>query len=481
MYSCFETKINQTTTGIILILLCLFSKKIIAQTDSSSTLKRPVSIYLRNIIIEGNIRTKDFIILRHLTIAPGDSLSLSDIPGLFEENKSNLVNLQLFIDVQFNLKNWEGKQTDIYITVKERWYSLPMISFDIYDRNFNSWWVTHNADLRRVQYGGRFLQQNVRGRDEELYVILLNGFAQRIEAGYNMPYINKGMSLGLRARIYANRNRTLQYYNLDNKEQFYWDDNKYLRTSYGGSLDFTIRPGIRFRQVLSVSYNYASINDSIYRLNSFYFDSAKTQQYIGLRYTVINDNRDWAAYPLKGSYTEATINKTGVGKLLSTTDLTALYLIYARYIPLSAKWFSSVMLRSKISFPIYQPYYNQRGLGYKSDYVSGYEYYIIDAQSYALVRANVRYRLYRLRIPVMNPFMKTNNYMPVYFYPKLLLESGYALDQTSRTDNPLSNTLLRSIGLGVDIATGYDFVFRVEYSLNHRLEKGLYLHFSGLF
>ena len=139
MYSCFETKINQTTTGIILILLCLFSKKIIAQTDSSSTLKRPVSIYLRNIIIEGNIRTKDFIILRHLTIAPGDSLSLSDIPGLFEENKSNLVNLQLFIDVQFNLKNWEGKQTDIYITVKERWYSLPMISFDIYDRNFNSW------------------------------------------------------------------------------------------------------------------------------------------------------------------------------------------------------------------------------------------------------------------------------------------------------------------------------------------------------
>jgi outer membrane protein assembly factor BamA len=467
--------------GIIATLQSFHCFTAFAQQDSSLVPNKPIYIYVRDIVIEGNKRTKDFIVLRHLTFAPGDSLLLGELHYIFDENKNNLVNLQLFVDVRFNLKNWQGHYTDIYITVKERWYSLPMITFDIYDRNFNTWWVTHNADTRRLQYGGRFLQQNVRGRDEDFFITLLNGFAQRIEAGYNMPYINRSMSIGLRAKVYGNRNRTLQYYNLNNKEMFFWDDNKYLRTSWGASLDFTIKPRIRFRQIISLSYNYASINDSIYRLNPFYFDSVKTQQYLGLRYSVINDNRDWASYPLRGSYTELTLNKTGIGNILSTTNITALYIIYAKYLRIKEKWYATALLRSKFSLPVYQPYYNQRGLGYKSDYVSGYEYYIIDAQSYAIVKTNLRYRLYSFYIPVLNPFQKTNNNFPVYIYPKIHAECGYALDQTNRTDNPLSNTLLRSVGAGIDVATGYDFVFRMEYSINHRMEKGLYLHFSGLF
>jgi hypothetical protein len=356
-----------------------------------------------------------------------------------------------------------------------------MLSFDIYDRNFNTWWVTHNADLRRIQYGGRFLQQNVRGRDEDFYFTLLNGFAQRAEIGYNFPYINKRMSLGLRARLYASRNRTLQYYNYQNKEQFFWDDNKYLRKNIGGTVDITIKPRIRFKQVVSITYNYSSINDSIYRLNSFYFDSSKSQQYLGLRYTAINDNRDWASYPLHGSYFEASLNKTGIGNVLSTTNLTALYLIYAKYVELRPKWFAAAMFRSKFSQPVFQPYYNQRGLGYKSDYVAGYEYYIIDAQSYVLLKTNLKYKLWHFSIPMNNPFQKTNMQIPVYIYPKLMCEAGYAIDRTQRNDNPLANTWLRSIGAGVDLVTGYDFSLRIEYTLNHRMEKGLYLHFSGLF
>ncbi len=467
--------------GLISFLQSINSLNAFSQHDSTIVSTKPVYIYVRNINIEGNNRTKDFIILRHLTFAPGDSLLLGELHYIFDENKSNLVNLQLFVDVRFNLKNWQGLYTDINITVKERWYSLPMITFDIYDRNFNTWWVTHNADSRRLQYGGRFLQQNVRGRDEDFFITVLNGFAQRVEVGYNMPYINRRMTLGLRAKVYGNRNRTLQYYNLNNKEQFFWDDNRYLRNSWGASIDVTFKPKIRFRQILSVSYNKASINDSIFQLNPFYLDSVKTQQFLGLRYSIINDNRDWAAYPLRGSYTELTINKTGIGNLLSTTNLSALYLVYAKYFQLNEKWFAAAMFRSKFSIPVYQPYYNQRGMGYKSDYVSGYEYYIIDAQSYALLKTNLRYKLYSFRIPMLNPFLKTNNYIPVYIYPKIIAECGYAIDQTNRTDNPLSNTLLRSAGAGVDITTGYDFGFRIEYSINHRLEKGLYLHFSGLF
>ncbi len=447
----------------------------------STVMYKPISLYIRNIVIEGNKRTKDFIILRHLTFAPGDSISLKLLNSTFEENKSNLNNLQLFIDVQFNIKNWYKNDIDVYITVKERWYTLPMASFDIYDRNFNTWWVTHKADLRRVQYGGHFLQQNVRGRDEDLFITLLGGFAQRVEVGYSMPFINKQMNFGLKARAYATRNRTLQYYNSENNEQFFWEDNQYLRNSWGADVDFTFKPHIHLKQIFSLGYNHASISDTIYKLNSFYFDSSKTQQYLAIRYSIINDHRDWATYPLKGSYVEFTINKTGTGRLLSNADITAFYLVYAKYMFLHKKWYASAIFRSKISFPVFQPYYNQRGLGYKNDYVAGYEYYVIDAQSYGILKTQLKYQLWWFRLPLITPFQKLNSYIPIYIYPKFLIETGYAIDQTRRTDNPLANTLLRSAGLGIDITTGYDLGLRIEYNVNHRFEKGLYLHLSGLF
>jgi hypothetical protein len=41
--------------------------------------------------------------------------------------------------------------------------------------------------------------------------------------------------------------------------------------------------------------------------------------------------------------------------------------------------------------------------------------------------------------------------------------------------NKLSNTLLRTAGIGVDIISIYDFVLKVDYSVNQLGDKGLYL------
>jgi hypothetical protein len=42
--------------------------------------------------------------------------------------------------------------------------------------------------------------------------------------------------------------------------------------------------------------------------------------------------------------------------------------------------------------------------------------------------------------------------------------------------NKLSNTLLRTAGIGLDIISIYDFVFKIDYSVNQLGDKGLYLH-----
>ena len=40
----------------------------------------------------------------------------------------------------------------------------------------------------------------------------------------------------------------------------------------------------------------------------------------------------------------------------------------------------------------------------------------------------------------------------------------------------LSNTLLRTAGVGLDILSIYDLVLKIDYSVNQLGDKGVYLH-----
>jgi hypothetical protein len=42
--------------------------------------------------------------------------------------------------------------------------------------------------------------------------------------------------------------------------------------------------------------------------------------------------------------------------------------------------------------------------------------------------------------------------------------------------NKLSNTLIRTAGIGLDVISIYDFVLKIDYSVNQLGDKGVYLH-----
>ena len=48
-------------------------------------------------------------------------------------------------------------------------------------------------------------------------------------------------------------------------------------------------------------------------------------------------------------------------------------------------------------------------------------------------------------------------------------------------DNNLSNSLLWGNGISLDYVTYYDKLLRIEFSVNHLGEKGVFLHFSNPF
>src|SRR5690349_20584045 len=95
------------------------SRSIIA-SDYNNNYSTPFVV--GEIIIEGNKRTKPYIIQRELPFKPGDSIYLPDLVKGFEISRQQLINTTLFNEVIISLKAFRGYVVDILIQVKERWY-----------------------------------------------------------------------------------------------------------------------------------------------------------------------------------------------------------------------------------------------------------------------------------------------------------------------------------------------------------------------
>ena len=96
-------------------------------------------ITVTSITLNGNLKTQNDIILRELSFEKNKSYSNHDLTKRIKESKENLINLRLFNFVEINKNETQGT-VQIIIDVIERWYIWPYPVFEIYERNFNTWW-----------------------------------------------------------------------------------------------------------------------------------------------------------------------------------------------------------------------------------------------------------------------------------------------------------------------------------------------------
>jgi len=465
-----------------LFLTSIFSyDKSFAQVLDSA-LANDFSVCIRHIVIEGNVKTKPQVILRELLFAENDSIQFKNLNQNLSESKLNIINTGLFYSVVFNLKNWEGKNIDLYITVEEKWYTYPIPTIDIFDRNFNSWYVEHNHDWKRLQYGIRFLQQNLRGRDENLRVNILFGFVQKFEAAYEIPFIDRKQSFGLQVKVSYIRSKIVAFETRNNIEQFYFDADDFVRKSLVIQSDFTLKPGFHDKNIFTAGYVHSTVEDTIPKLNpDFFLNEKKDQQYFALGYSFIRDNRDIKGFPLHGSYFEANILKMGILPD-DNINMFSIQATYSKYFSLGKNFYLSIRNKLKFSLPEKQPYFTQKGFGYKTDYVSGYEYYVVDGQSFWLGKLNLRYRLFKIELnnsEVHSPLRASK--LPFALYIKTQVDAGYVKDDFYFQNNSLNNSLLIGGGPAIDIVIFYDINFSFEYSINRLGESGLFLHLSTFF
>jgi outer membrane protein assembly factor BamA len=457
---------------ILIVILLVYSIASSAQQDTVSSTQH--CSYLKDISISGKHKTKDNIILRELSVKEDDCIANTSIAEKLEQNRLRLMNLRLFNDVKIT---WTPVSDDTFtmdIFLLDRFPIMPDPNFEFADRNFNVWWTEQNHDLKRINLGLTLNHNNFRGNRETVGVTAQIGYTQKVGLSYARPFADKNQKHGFGASVFGLQNREIAYITTGNKLKFLRSFDNFMQRRFDGSIWYTFRPQYASTHLVQLSFHHYWISDTIAYLNPEYLGEGRTQEdVLRLTYRYEYNGVDNWNYPLKGNrFVGIAEHKIA---LLSGKAQSSISLHYDHYLNPWKKWYASFIFRGRVSAGQRQPYIFRQNLGYDYDYVRGYEYYVIDGSCFGIIRANFKRELLNIRINLPIRFFEV---IPLRIYGKVYGDFGAGYNKYPVEDN-LNNRALYSAGVGLDIITFYDIKLRVEYTVNHLNEKGLYLHRNG--
>jgi len=443
-------------------------------------------VYIANIEFVGNIKTKPEVMHKELTFAEGDTLSARKFKAQLIVSKNNLLNTNLFNYVTVKKTLSSKKGITVIFTVEERWYLWPYVVFDQADRNFNSWWET--KDLSKIVYGVVVNKYNVRGRDETLRFVGILGYRKNFTLQYLDVFLDRKRIHGISAEFTYFEQNEVTYNTIGNLP---------VNCTTGSSLIKTLNTGLTYvwrRNLFSylsiaLYYTHSVVNDTIIQLNNNYFgDSFNKISLLSLRGQYVKDHRNSKVYPLTGYMYIFELYGTGFGlDKAHSLDMFYSTLTANYYYKISERFHAGVgtkLHKSSIS----DVYYIRKALGYKQDQLRGLEHYVVDGPDFALLKSNVKYTLLPTKIWYLNffPFRYFEQIRKIHvtIYANAFADLGYVRDRSGsyiENRNTLVNRALYSGGVGFDIVTYYDKVFRFEYSMNQFGETGLFIHFTAPF
>ncbi len=443
---------------------------LIADLAPSDTLYE--NIVIGEIIITGYKKTKPYLIERDIPFKKGDIVKRTELNKLLELGRQQVMNTSLFVEASVKVINQISDIVYVEVNVKERWYLFPLPYFRMIDRNFNTWWVEHNHSLERINYGIEFLQNNVSGRNDNLNISLVNGYTQQFAVRYKNPFLDKDLVHGMNAGFSYSRNREVNYAtNTLNKQLFVKQEDQFLINQLHFDLAYTYRPAIKTRHSFRIGYTDVRVKDTVLKLNPEYFPGSVTRlRFPDISYNVQYYNVDYIPYPLRGFTGEATIYKR-----FNSKD--QLFQIGGK-----GTYTKKVLSNSYLQFqaagllrlPFKQSFVNQRLFGSSDFYMRGLEYYVIDGVAGGVLRGTAIQQVFNFNIPL--PFsVKSINKIPFKIYAKTFSDLGYSY-HPKQGHSILNNKLLRTWGIGLDIVSFYDIVFKLEYSFNQLGNNDLFFH-----
>ncbi|MEO5999300.1 MAG: POTRA domain-containing protein [Chitinophagaceae bacterium] len=448
----------------------------------------PRSLFIiSGITINGDKKTKPYIIERELPFKTGDSIALNVLVDKFDQARRQLINTRLFNDVVVSLKSFKGYLVEVQIDVKERWYLFPIPYFKLADRNLSEW-AKQGYDLQRANYGAKLSYYNFTGRNDKLKAWFITGYTRQLQFSYDQPNADKSLKHGYGVYLSYATAKEINHNTINNEQKFIPASKAFdpadsglfrgqvLNEQFIVSASYTYRPAIRTKHSFRISYNTNRIDAAVAILNPKYFNNGKRFiSYPELSYTIDYNNIDYVAYPLKGFIGDAGVIRKGINADMNLWQINAKG---TRGWEIANQTFYGLQAYGVLKLPFDQPYYNQRLYGYGDLYLRGLEKYVVDGVAALMVRNTFRRKILNFSIPFS--FSKSHDKIPFRVYAKAYGDMGYSYNKNF-PQNSLVNKMLYTAGAGIDFVTLYDVVVRFEYSFNQLGQNGLFLHFKNDF
>ena len=426
-------------------------------------------VRVRAILFAGNHRTIERVLRAELNFREGDSLDVADLAARLELNRRRLYNLQLFHAVLAQASCGSGGQLTVLFSVQERWYVLPTPILSL-SEDFNVW-RTRPDRWQRIDYGLHVVDTNFRGRAEQLTANLQLGFNRKYELFYEAPGFGRRRRVGLGLAVSYYQSRNLDYNILNDRRVSLptSEDDAFPIQRFYLSGGLRLRHTVQLTSAFDLSYHREQISDLIYGLNYQYLLGQQQRQYIEASFITTNNQRNTFAYPLTGQFLQAGVTFRQFLGAVRSPGYASLRLHYSRYLSLGHQFYyaGGVGAQTKLFAPTLAEA-DARQLGYDA-LVRGYDYYIVEGRSYAVVQQGISWRAFApppIRVPfINNPKVNT---LPLAVYLNAFFDAGLTtgnpVPRPEPPPNLLPGQLLASAGLGVHFVTYYDRVVCLEFS-----------------
>jgi len=470
---------NIIILSLLLLTIFINFNKLLAKSDTTSInnlkLNQSSNIIVDEIKILGNKKTKENIILRELTLKEGIIISKDKFISTIEEDKRKVINTDLFYEVEFKIEIIKENHVIIIINVLESIYWVPIIIFELSDRNFNDWWENFNHDFNRINYGLGFAHYNISGRADEFEVLLRLGFIKQFQTSYYIPYITKKQKGGLYIGFdYIDYNH-LEYNSINYIPIFYKSKNSLLK-ELSTSIEYSHRESFYNYHYFELEYNNIILNDTLSLINDNYFYGNRIKNSFNINYEFDRDFRDIKNYPLNGFRLNIQIEKTGIG-IFNDINKWKASIYYSKYFEFKKQFYYSFTLLSYFSSKN-QPYY----LYENTDQLRGYEKYLIHGHSNLIYKNTLKKRIVSKNFNIEKMKFRKFKNIPINIYLKMFFDSGYVWKYSNKNQNiNLNNKYLHSFGIGLDFVTIKNLYITTELSRNSNKELNFSINLGANF
>ena len=422
--------------SLLLFFLCApLPAALRAQQPESLPPNTPLGI-IDTVIVSGNAKTKDYVILNEMTMRQGGVATNEGIG--FDRGRIYSLGLFTRVDIQYDSL---GSIHFLLVDVGERWYIIPFPIFGFRD-----------GDPKRVYYGAGILHNNVGGRNQKLYGSLALGYNPSLVFSFIDPLFDHENHLYAGIALSFNRVRNRSAIEEEISGQF--DELHY-------NINGTLGKRLSLYETLGLNLGYQIISVSQYREGRT-VSTDGTDRYIYTTVSYTYDSRDLAEYPSRGTFIGLGITKNGFGE----SDLN-----YARYsadlrqfVPLPYGFTLGARAQSSIVSGGTVPTYGHAYFGY-SERIRGYFKTVFEGED--IIGSTVE-----LRHPLFGPNTYHIESLPippeftVWRFGISLAIFADAGTTWFRGEKLTFNSFHSGYGGGVHFLLPYGYIVRVEYAWN---------------